>query len=60
MSKGKSFMYRYLGLAFALALGGCTSNTVSNLHYTPTVSVQAASSATIDTDPEIAEKSRNL
>jgi len=40
-------MYRYLGLAFALALGGCTSNTVSNLHYTPTVSVQAASSATI-------------
>jgi hypothetical protein len=38
-------MYRYLGLAFALVLSGCT--TVSSLHYTPTVSIQAASSATV-------------
>lgn len=40
-------MKHFLGLAFALALGGCTENTVSNLHYTPTVSVQAASGATV-------------
>jgi len=40
-------MYRYLGLAFALVLGGCTENTVSSLNYTPAVSVQAATAATV-------------
>jgi len=40
-------MYRYLGVAFALALGGCTENTVSSLHYAPTISVQAATAATV-------------
>jgi hypothetical protein len=39
-------MNRFLALACALVLGGC-SNTVSSLHYTPTVSVQAASVATV-------------
>lgn len=40
-------MKHILGLAFALAIGGCTQNTVSDLHYTPTVAVQAAAGATI-------------
>jgi ABC-type uncharacterized transport system auxiliary subunit len=39
-------MNRFLALACALALGGC-GNTVSSLHYTSTVSVQAASVATV-------------
>ena len=40
-------MYRFLAIAFTVALCACTSNTVSSLHYTPTVPVQAVSTPSI-------------
>jgi uncharacterized lipoprotein YajG len=40
-------MYRFIAAAFALTLCGCTTNTVSSLHYAPTVPVQAVSVATV-------------
>ena len=40
-------MYRFIAAAFALALCGCTSNSVSSLHYTAGGAVQAVSVATV-------------
>jgi ABC-type uncharacterized transport system auxiliary subunit len=40
-------MHRFIAAAFALALCGCTANTVSSLHYAPTVPVQPVSVATV-------------